>query len=81
LNKDKPFPFPLVSDTSLKVFKKYKAYDDFEKKKPLHGTFLIDRGGKIRWQDISFEPFTELQFLIKESKRLLAQEPPQVTRR
>ena len=80
LNKDKPFPFPLVSDTSLKVFKKYKAYDDFEKK-PLHGTFLIDRGGHIRWQDISFEPFTELQFLIKESKRLLAQEPPQVTRR
>jgi len=80
LNKNKPFPFPLVSDTSLKVFKQYRVYDDFEKQ-PLHGTFLIDRGGLIRWQDISYEPFTKVNFLLKESKRLLAQDPPQVTRR
>jgi len=80
LNKNKPFPFPLVSDTSLKVFKQYRVYDDFEKQ-PLHGTFLIDRGGLIRWQDISYEPFTKVNFLLKESKRLLAQNPPQVTRR
>ena len=80
LNKDKPFPFPLLSDTSLKVFKQYRAFDDFENQ-PLHGTFLIDRGGLVRWQDISYEPFTKINFLLKESKRLLSQEPPQVTRR
>ena len=75
-----PFPFPLVSDASLKVFRQYRAYDDFEQQ-PLHGTFLIDRQGLVRWQDISHEPFTEVDFLLKESKRLLAQDPPQVTRR
>jgi peroxiredoxin len=75
-----PFPFPLVSDASLKVFKQYRAYDDFEQQ-PLHGTFLIDRQGLVRWQDISYEPFTQADFLLRESKRLLAQDPPQVTRR
>ncbi|HJO10070.1 MAG TPA: redoxin domain-containing protein [Verrucomicrobiota bacterium] len=73
-----PFPFPLVSDSSLKVFKEYRAYDDFEQQ-PLHGTFLIDRQGLVRWQDISYEPFTEVEFLLDESKRLLSQDPPQVT--
>ena len=75
-----PFPFPLVSDASLNVFKKYRAYDDFEQQ-PLHGTFLIDRQGLVRWQDISYEPFTDVEFLLEESKRLLAQDPPQVTQR
>jgi hypothetical protein len=64
----------------LKVFKQYRAYDDFEQQ-PLHGTFLIDRQGLVRWQDISYEPFTEVEFLLRESKRLLAQNPPQITQR
>ena len=64
------FPFPLVSNEKLDVFKAYRAYDDFEKM-PLHGTFLIDGNGMVRWQDISYEPFNETQFLLKEAKRLL----------
>ena len=75
-----PFPFPLISDASLNVFKQYRVYDDFEQQ-PLHGTFLIDRQGLVRWQDISYEPFTQADFLLRESKRLLAQDPPQVTQR
>ena len=63
--------FPLVSDHDLKVFKAYRAFDDFENV-PLHGTFLIDGNGLVRWQDISFEPFNEVKFLLTESKRLLA---------
>jgi len=66
------FPFPIVADPQLAVFKKYRAYDDFEKK-PLHGTFLIDQKGRILWQDISYEPFTDAKFLLKECQRLLAQ--------
>jgi peroxiredoxin len=68
--QDGGFPFPLVSDESLKTFKAYRAYDDFEHM-PLHGTFLIDGQGKVRWQDISYEPFTDLHFLLAESRRLL----------
>ncbi len=64
------FPFPLLSDKSLQVFKAYRAYDDFEAQ-PLHGTFLIDGAGEVRWQDISYEPFTETDFLLAEAQRLL----------
>lgn len=64
------FPFPLLSDAGLEIFKAYRAFDDFEDQ-PLHGTFLIDSAGLVRWQDISYEPFTDPDFLLKESKRLL----------
>ena len=64
--------FPLMADPQLRVFKQFRAYDDFEQT-PLHGTFLIDGEGKVRWQDISYEPFTDIEFLLKESKRLLSQ--------
>jgi peroxiredoxin len=64
-------PFPLVADPELATFRAYRAYDDFEKV-PLHGTFLVDASGDVRWQDVSYEPFTEIDFLLKEAKRLLA---------
>jgi peroxiredoxin len=67
---DEGFRFPLLSDQSLGVFKSFRAFDDFEDL-PLHGTFLIDGQGLVRWQDISFEPFTDTKFLLAESKRLL----------
>lgn len=66
------FPFPLCSDASLNVFRQYRAFDDFEQT-TLHGTFLIDANGFVRWQDISYEPFNDPEFLLKEAKRLLAQ--------
>src|SRR5207248_1703930 len=70
--------FTLLSDPDLQVFKAYRAFDDFEKI-PLHGTFLIDADGLIRWQDISYEPFQEPKFLLAEAKRLLALPRPAVS--
>ncbi|MBT7922935.1 MAG: redoxin domain-containing protein [Opitutae bacterium] len=64
-------PFPLLADPELATFRAYRAYDDFEKV-PLHGTFLVDALGDVRWQDVSHEPFTEIDFLLKEAKRLLS---------
>lgn len=67
-------PFPLAADPEMSVFRQYRCYDDFEKA-ALHGTFLIDAAGRIRWQDISYQPFMDTAFLLKESRRLLAIEP------
>lgn len=64
------FPFPLLADPALQAFKAFKAYDGFERM-PLHGTFLVDGQGALRWQDISFEPFLQPEFLLMESQRLL----------
>jgi peroxiredoxin len=66
-----PFAFPIVSNGDLSIFKAYRAFDDFENR-PLHGTFLVDGSGLIRWQDVNFAPFMDTKFLLGESKRLLA---------
>jgi peroxiredoxin len=66
------FPFPLVADEALEVFRQYRCYDDFEGQ-PLHGTFLIDAQGLVRWQDISYEPFMDVDFVLNEAERLLSQ--------
>ena len=66
-----PLPLPLAADPSLETFKAYRCYDDFEKQ-PLHGTFVIDAAGRVRWQDISFEPFMDPNFVLTEAQRLLA---------
>ncbi len=66
----KPIDIPLLSNVEQDTFRGFRAYDDFEGK-PLHGTFLIDADGKILWQDIGYEPFMEIDFLLKESERLL----------
>ena len=63
-------PIPLLSDSGLKAFRAFRTHDDFEQQ-PLHGTFLIDGEGLIRWQDISFQPFMETKFLLTEAQRLL----------
>ncbi len=70
LLEDRGFPIRLVADPQLDVFRRYRAYDDFEQM-PLHGTFLIDGEGMVRWQDISYEPFLDAEFLLRESQRLL----------
>ena len=71
---DKPFPFTLLSNPALDAFRTNRAYDDFENK-PLHATLLIDAQGRLRWQDISHEPFKDIAFLLEESKRLLPLSP------
>ncbi|MDG2223479.1 MAG: redoxin domain-containing protein [Rubripirellula sp.] len=69
-NFDREMDMQLLSDSEQAVFRSFRCWDDFEDQ-PLHGTFLIDGRGRIRWQDISYEPFMDVDFLLKESKRLL----------
>lgn len=65
------FPIPLLADENRVAFRAYRAYDDFEDE-PLHATVLVDAQGWIRWQDVSYEPFTEVDFLLGEARRILA---------
>lgn len=67
---DTGYPFPVLADPSMELFKLYRSFDDFEDM-PLHGTFLVDPDGRQRWQDISYEPFMDWEFLLEESQRLL----------
>ena len=67
IDGEKSFP-------ELDAFKVNRAFDDFENR-PLHATILIDAQGMVRWQDISHEPFKDIDFLLLESKRLLPLTP------
>lgn len=70
---DTKFPFPLVADPEMQIFKKYRCFDDFENQS-LHGTFVIDGDKRVRWMDISYEPFMDPDFVLKEAVRLLGQD-------
>jgi peroxiredoxin len=65
------FEVLLAADPELGVFQAYRAYDAFEQT-PLHATFLVDAAGLVRWHDIGHEPFGDIDFLLTESRRLLA---------
>ncbi len=66
----KPEDLPLYSDPDLAAFKAFRVFDDFENE-PLHGVVLLDANNRIRWIDISYQPFTDVPFLVAEAKRLL----------
>ena len=68
-------PFPMLCDPGLGAFRQWRCFDDFEDMS-LHGLFLVDAAGRVRWQDISYEPFMELEWLLGESRRLLALPAP-----
>jgi peroxiredoxin len=70
LGADAQFPFPLLSDRKLRVFREWLAFDEFETT-PLHGTYLIDGQGRLRWHDIGFAPFEQQRWLLAECRRLL----------
>ncbi|WP_152050940.1 redoxin domain-containing protein [Tautonia marina] len=68
-NGEVEFTMPLLSDPDLAAFRRYGAFDDFEDM-PLHGTFLIDAQGNLRYQDISWQPFLDVDFVVSELSRI-----------
>lgn len=71
LSEAERFTFPLLADPEHAAFRAWRCFDDFEDV-PLHGTFLVDGEGRVRWQDLGAEPFTQFDWLLTESRRLLA---------
>ncbi|MGY8642325.1 MAG: peroxiredoxin family protein [Verrucomicrobiales bacterium] len=62
--------FPIVSGEGLTVFKNWGVFDEFENR-PLHGTFLLDGNGSVRWLEVGHEPFMKADFLLGEARHLL----------
>ncbi len=63
------FPIPMLADPDQKVFGAFRARDDFEDR-PLHGVFLLDGEGRVRYQRISAEPLLDAAFLKAEAARI-----------
>lgn len=63
-------PFPLLADPKMSVFRAWRCHDDFEGL-GLHGAFLVDGQGRVRWADVGPDPFQNTRFLLEETRRLL----------
>ncbi len=80
------FQIPLLSDPAHAVATAFGAWkpipggekDDGE---ALHGTFLIDRGGSIRWVYLGDRPFEDIEALLDELDRLKDPSPNAMTHR
>jgi peroxiredoxin len=62
-------PFSLLSDKNFANARRFKSYDDFEDLE-LHSTMLIDKQGRIHWSRTGGDPFTDVDFLLKELGRM-----------
>jgi peroxiredoxin len=58
-----------ISDPERANAHRFAAYDDFEDME-IHATVLIDKMGRIHWGSIGGEPFTDMDFLGKQLKRM-----------
>jgi peroxiredoxin len=65
------FQIPLLSDPNHAVSSAYGVWKpvpggDQDEGEALHGTFIVDRGGLVRWAYIGDRPFTDIEALLSE---------------
>jgi peroxiredoxin/tetratricopeptide (TPR) repeat protein len=61
----------LLSDKNHENARRFASYDDFENLE-LHSTILIDGEGRVRWKRTGGDPFSDVDFLLKELKHVNA---------
>jgi len=64
---EESFPFLLLADATREAFKRYGCIDASDS--PLHGTFVLDRQGKVRFSTIGMEPFMDVERVLAEVAR------------
>lgn len=77
------FTFPVLSDQRSYVAEKYGAFTptdaDRTDGKLLHGTFVIDRDGVVRWANLGLDPFFHNPTLLFELARIEKRLPTSAT--
>jgi peroxiredoxin len=58
-----------LSDNAHENARRFSSYDDFEEIE-LHSTIIIDKAGRVRWKRTGGDPFTNIDFLLSELKRI-----------
>ena len=73
------FTFPVLSDPQNKIAANYSIFTPRTEKTPqtlLHGTFVIDQSGIVRWCHYDRTPFTANPTLLVELAKLRGRLPP-----
>ncbi|HLK14481.1 MAG TPA: redoxin domain-containing protein [Fimbriimonadaceae bacterium] len=64
----------LVSDRNHESARRFASYDDFENLE-LHSTILLDSAGNVRWKRTGGDPFSDVDFLLKQIDHVNATPP------
>jgi peroxiredoxin/tetratricopeptide (TPR) repeat protein len=62
-------PMRLLSDHAHENAHRFHSYDDFEDME-LHSTILVDKLGRVYWARTGGEPFSDMDFLMKQLVRM-----------
>jgi FtsP/CotA-like multicopper oxidase with cupredoxin domain/peroxiredoxin len=71
----KPGSLLVLVDPTLKVFQRYGCRSPSTREAE-HGTFIVDRQGRIRWKDVGAEPYMNVQRVFEEARRTDVLAPP-----
>ncbi len=52
----RPFAFPVLSDHDRRAFQAWGVMDEFYGD-PIHGVFILDGSGRLRWRHLGVEPY------------------------
>jgi peroxiredoxin len=74
--KDLPCPFPILADPDHRAF---LAYGSAMGAAPMHGLYLVDAQGLIRWQTVTAAPWLDWDSVFSQASRLLSAIPAQTT--
>ena len=74
------FQIPLLSDSNHAVSSAFGVWKpvpggNLDDGQALHGTFIVDRGGSVRWANIGDRPFTDIDALLAEVNGLAVVPP------
>jgi FtsP/CotA-like multicopper oxidase with cupredoxin domain/peroxiredoxin len=62
----RPYPFVLLADADRTAFRAYGCHDG----RALHGTFVVDAGGVVRWRRVGDNPFMNVEAVLKVCQAL-----------
>jgi peroxiredoxin len=68
-DKAQPPPFVILADPALNAFRAWGAYDEFNQQ-PIHGTFILDAAGSLRWRHLGTDPFMMAGEVLREVEKL-----------
>jgi peroxiredoxin len=58
-----PFPFLILADNEKQAFRSWGVHDQFFDS-PIHGVFIVDGAGRLRWRHLGAEPFTHVSEVL-----------------
>jgi hypothetical protein len=64
---EEQLPFLVLADANREAFRRYGCIDASDT--PLHGTFFLDRQGKVRWRNVGKEPYMDAERVLADLLR------------